>query len=311
MKPDYCDCRIPLDSDGLHCGRCNLPINPSRLKASIDSGQLKFCTMCGTRLSLEVNYCGICGNEIVQKSQKLSAGSDPKIIRVSEEFEGSTPEYSNKATFAAVAFLIIFLGSLFGLSNIGSGSSGEINAEDLVPKIEKVLQVKFRIDQFGKVADPDLDKWYAPVENRQAISLLFYTDSEKMFASKYLEDYVNNSQAGGYYCETFAFFGDSSSDVRKVYKVLVENYPDCKVEENSSESDSSGEESYAPGSVADSGNIVKESSNLPECIKLGNTLDGGLRIDPNGGNHWGVPSGKPGYCILPNSGGAKIYYSGE
>lgn len=61
----------------------------------------------------------------------------------------------------------------------------------------------------------------------------------------------------------------------------------------------------------DSGNNQQESASLPTCVKLSNTIHSGLALAPDGGSHWGKSDGKPGYCILPNSGGAKIYYSGE
>ncbi len=86
---------------------------------------------------------------------------------------------------------------------------------------------------------------------------------------------------------------------------------DFKADGKLEEANKPSQERNESNSDSESGNNQGESGSLLTCVKLSDTIHGGLALAPGGGSHWGRSDGKPGYCILPNSGGAKIYYSGE
>ncbi len=273
---------------------------------------LRYCKNCGTKVESDVNFCSKCGTNLASKpvnresTNKDFAEEAIKTIQVKKT-------YSNKSIIAAILVPITFVVILLFLSSSsgGSSASGDINPDNLVSKIEESMGLKFNLDPLGKVADEKLDRWYGASKNGNGISLLFYSDSDSLLGSASLKDFLDTSNGGGGYCATFAYFGDNYNDVENIYNILIQNYPDCKPSEQSSSSDTTGGENYSSDSVAGSGTVANAPSTLPVCQKLANTLDGGLRYDPNHGSHWGISTGKPGYCILPNSGGEKYYYSGE
>lgn len=273
---------------------------------------IHYCKNCGTKVELGVNFCSKCGTHLVPTQETMDFAKKVSISEKSLSAE-SNKIYSKKSIAVAIAIPIAFVVILFLLSGRGeeSGSAEDINPEQLVTKIEDSMDLKFFLDPLGKVADENIEKWYGASHNGNGISLLFYSDSDALARSTSLKDYLGSSSGSGGYCGTFAYFGDQYLDVEKVYNVLIQNYPECKPSELSSTSETSDGENYSSDSVAGSGITPDQSNSFPECQKLANTVQGGLKLDPYGGNHWGIQTGKPGYCILPNSGGEKYYYSGE
>ena len=72
----------------------------------------------------------------------------------------------------------------------------------------------------------------------------------------------------------------------------------------------SGCKTLASAPAGSTSSNKKSQPKYPKCEKLANTKDSGLAVADDGGWHWGLISGKPGYCVLPNS-SEVYYYSGE